>query len=64
MVEESVQTVLKQRQVAPAPPPPPKEDDVEAECIQEIEPQPQPGLLWRVGSGLWGASSVSFVNVS
>ena len=61
MVEESA--VLKHRSVAPAPPPPKSEDDSDEMLVQsendENKEVAQPGLIWRVGSGLWGASTVS-----
>ena len=59
MVEESA--VLKHRQVAPPAPPPKNDKDDEEMLVKETtieEVQPKPGLIWRVGSGLWGASSV------
>ena len=61
MGEESA--VLKHRSVAPAPPPPKSEDDSDEMLLQtendENKEVAQPGLIWRVGSGLWGASTVS-----
>ena len=63
MVEESA--ILKHRQVSapPAPPPVIDNDDDDELLVKETtieEVQPKPGLIWRVGSGLWGASSVGY----
>ena len=66
MVEESA--ILKHRQVNAPPPPPPQSDEdddmivTKESNIEEVEKQ-QPGLIWRVGSGLWGASTVSVILV-
>ena len=61
MVEE--QNIIKQRQIGNATITEKLVDDsdekITAEVTQEdVQEEKPPSLMWRVGSGLWGASSV------
>ena len=61
MVEE--QNIIKQRQIGNATITEKLVDDsdeqITAEVTQEdVQEEKPPSLIWRVGSGLWGASSV------
>jgi len=61
MPEEGECCHVKQRQVNTQIQNPQNDENEEIEAIIEQEPEnepPKPGLLWRVGSGLWGATSV------
>ena len=67
MVEE--QNIIKQRQIGNATITEKIVDDenddqpITAEISQEdIQEEKPPSLMWRVGSGLWGASSVRSKN--
>ena len=65
MVEE--QNIIKQRQIGNATITEKIVDDddqpITAEITQEdIQEEKPPSLMWRVGSGLWGASSVRSKN--
>ena len=68
MVEE--QNIIKQRQIGNATITEKIVDDenddqpITAEISQEdIQEEKPPSLMWRVGSGLWGASSVRSKNI-
>ena len=66
MVEE--QNIIKQRQIGNATITEKIVDDddqpITAEITQEdIQEEKPPSLMWRVGSGLWGASSVRSKNI-
>lgn len=65
MPEEHVAccNVMKQRSVQQPVIVKESEDDENFAIIQAEDDPPKPGLLWRVGSGLWGATSVSIFKI-